>query len=34
MVDVVVGIDNRVVNQYEFLSGKDEVNCVNCALLM
>jgi hypothetical protein len=33
MADVVVVIDNSAVNQYEFLSGKDSVNCVNCALL-
>jgi hypothetical protein len=33
MTDVVVGIDDSAVNQYEFLSGKDDVNCVNCALL-
>jgi hypothetical protein len=33
MADVVVGIDDSAVNQYEFLSGKDVVNCVNCALL-
>jgi hypothetical protein len=33
MVDVVVVIDNNAVNQYEFLSGKGDVNCVNCTLL-
>jgi hypothetical protein len=33
MADVVMGIDNNAVNHYEFLSGKDNVNCVNCALL-
>jgi hypothetical protein len=30
---VVVGIYDRALNQYEFSSGKDDVNCVNCALL-
>lgn len=33
MVDVVVGINDGAVNKYEFLRGKDNVNCVNCALL-
>jgi hypothetical protein len=33
MADVVVGIDDSAVNENEFLSGKDDVNCVNCALL-
>jgi hypothetical protein len=33
MADVVLGVDNSAVNQYKFLSGKDNVNCVNCASL-
>jgi hypothetical protein len=33
MADVVVGIDDSAVNQYEFLSGKDDVNCDNFTLL-
>jgi hypothetical protein len=33
MVDMVVDIDDGGVNQYEFLRGKDNVSCVNCALL-
>jgi hypothetical protein len=33
MADVVVVKEDSVVSQYEFLSGKDDVSCVNCALL-
>jgi hypothetical protein len=33
MANVFVVIENSVVNQYEFLSGEDDVICVNCALL-
>jgi hypothetical protein len=31
-VYVVVGVDSEA-NHYEFLSGKDNINCVNCILL-
>jgi hypothetical protein len=33
MEDVVVIIENGALNRNEFLSGKDVVSCVNCALL-
>jgi hypothetical protein len=28
-----MGTGDSAVNQYKFLNGKDDVNCVNCALL-
>lgn len=33
MANVVMGIDKSTDNQYELLSGKNDVNHINCALL-
>jgi hypothetical protein len=34
MADVLVSIDDSAVSQYELLSGKNNANYVNCALLI
>jgi hypothetical protein len=33
MADVAMCVEDSAVNQYDCSSGKNDVNCVNCALL-